>query len=752
MEAKEEKQPEEDKPQREVAESEEVQQPREELILSASAVAVLVFEVTVIAVVVTYILITTPSRSPFVEFIEPCLNLSCFQLDLELHTSMNLSVDPCAHFYQYACGQWGDQHQGFTDQFDLLETKVSSLVKHRLMEEEAKLTAGGSSHATDQSAAHYLSCVDVYSKQGDTSSVIKEQVFSKLEEGFTDQTKKIPSSLQETLNLLVHLSLDWNLGILVDLMIAPFHSSAAQQQEAQDKIIMHIDYSDSVPLWKRHKEKFLTPEKLTRCFLDFSSLFSSGDGKDVDVAELVKVDVSLSTKWSLASSSPERKPKYIQIKDIPSTKLKSTDWLSALNGRLPQDAQLTEDSDLYVGDFGMFALTEEVLSEGELKLSYALVRFHVARLLAPFTSYKFMLSVLGNPPNDTAASQVVTRECVAAVDRLFPFAWPIFVFGANITGEKMKKVQALYVELKDKTKTALSWLSDDDRKAAEARLDSLIPIVGWPEKFNDPNELAKLYPQVQDKKAAFIKTYLTSIEALNGKRKADLAAGQGSTQPETEGDNLRSFEATAMYSLRRGSLYVSPAILFEPFFVQVSDAFTWGSLGHVLAHELWHAAFGDLTLGLSPATDVVVGATRFKKHACVSQVVQDAGSDAKTAAFSAPEDFADVAGLQTARSSFASSSDSSEAGAVGTAGFTPEQLFYIGSCFKWCAQNGDAHPLGSAANTKPYVRCNAPIMMTAGFAEAFECPVDSPMTKFQTAKRFCNESDSGDRPASQAIK
>ncbi|KAH6929437.1 hypothetical protein HPB50_000254 [Hyalomma asiaticum] len=758
MEAKEEKQaeevkPEEAKSEREAAESEAVELPREELILSASAFAVLVFEVSVIALVVTYILITSPRRPPFGEFIEPCRNLSCFQLDLELYTSMNLSADPCANFYEYACGQWGEYHEGYANQFDLLETKVSNFVKYRLMEEERKLADGGSSDAIDQSAAHYLSCMDVYTKQGDTSSMIKELVFSKLEEHFADQTKHAPSTVQETLDLLVHLSLDWNLGILVDLTIAPFHSSAVRRQTGKTTVI-HVGYSDTLLLWKRHKDKFLTAEALTRCFQDFSGLISSSDGKDVGVAELVKVDVSVTTKWSVAASSPEKKQKYIQVREIPSTKLKAEDWLSAINGRLPQDAQLSEDSHIYVGDFRMFAVTEEVLPEEkeEMKTFYALLKFHVARLLTPFTSYKLLRSVLGDPPNDTAESQIVTRECVAAVDRLFPFAWPIFVFGANITGEKMKKVQALYAELRKRTKEGLSWLSDDDRTAAEARLDSLVPVVGWPEKYNDPNELAKLYPPVQGKKAAFVGTYLASVEALNGKRKADLASSQDSSPPAIDGGDLRAFEATAMYSPWRGSLYVSPAILFEPFFVQASDAFTWGSLGHVLAHELWHAALGDFTLGVSPATDVVVSATRYNMHKCVSKSVEDAGSDAKTADFSAIEDTADITGLQAAELCFAGSSGSTKAGATGTAGFTPEQLFYIGSCFKWCAENGDAHPLGSAANTKPHVRCNAPVMMVAGFAEAFGCPEDSPMMKIRKAKEPCEESNMGGRPASRAIK
>ncbi|KAH7951640.1 hypothetical protein HPB52_010949 [Rhipicephalus sanguineus] len=734
--------------------SEEIQLPREELILSANALSVLVFEVTVIAIVVAYILITAPARSTFSELIEPCRNLSCFQLDLELYTSMNLSADPCSNFYQYTCGLWGDQHKGFANQFDLLEAKVSNFVKHRVMEEEARLAAGGPFYAGDRTVTTYLSCVDVYKKQGDTSSMIKELVFSKLEADFADQTKHLPLTAPETLGVLAHLSLDWNLGIFVDFTIAPLANSAEQQQQAENKMIVYIDYSDTVPLWKMHKEKFFGSRGPSQCFRDFWALISTGEVDEHNLELLVKTDVRVTTTWSLAASSV-KKSKNIQVKETPSTKLKADHWLSAINKRLPQDAQLTEDSNVYVADLGIFAHTEEVLDvedAEDMEALYALIKFHVARLLAPLTSYKLLHSALGNPPDDTAASEIVTRECVAAIDRLFPYAWPLFLFGKKITSTKLMIAKTMYQYLTEATKTALSWLSDDDRNASEARLNSLVPVIAWPDNTYDPNELSMLCPPDKDKNTAFISSYLSSVEVLNGKRKAELAPVQISPPPANDSAGFRAFDVTAVYSPWRGTLYVPPAILFEPFNIEASLAFTWGALGHVLAHELWHAAFGDFTLGVSPATDVVVSATRYKKHECFSKVVEKAGSTAKTADFSAPEGFADIAGLQTAQSSFANSWGATKSGGNGTAGFTPEQLFYIGSCFKWCADNGDAHPLGSKVNIKPRVRCNAPIMMVAGFAEAFGCTDDSPMMKMRKAKRFCNESNSGDHASSQTIK
>ncbi|KAK8788296.1 hypothetical protein V5799_021928 [Amblyomma americanum] len=491
MEAKEERAPEESKAEKELTETAEVDLPREELILTANPFAVLLFEIGVIAIVVTYIVLTTPRKPPFDDFIEPCLNLSCFQLENELSSSMNLSADPCVDFYEYTCGLWGSYHRGFEDQFHLLE------------------------------------------------------------------------------------------------------------------------------------------------------------------------------------------------------------------------------------------------------LMYQLVRFHVARMLAPFTSYKLLRSAFGNPPNDSALSELVTAECATAVDRVFPFAWAVFVFGPNVTA-KQQQAQEQFTALKTRTRSALSVLQSDYRAAAEERLDILKPVVGWPKKFDDSAELDKVGSHNEFDQGPFIEDYLDAVERRAHGPEMSIS---GLWSEKETAASFRPFKATAMYSPWLDRLYVSPTILFDPFLVESSDAFTWGAFGHVLAHELWHAAFGDLTVGFSAATDVVLSAVRTVKHDCIANSVADAGGDSKTALLSAPEDVVDVTGLQTAYEVFNSSSGNTAAGAKGAAGFTPQQLFYIGSCYKWCAENGHTSPLGSAINAKPFLRCNVPLMMVDGFSEAFRCAQESPMMKFRRVTLSCNYSD-----------
>ncbi|KAH9382240.1 hypothetical protein HPB48_017937 [Haemaphysalis longicornis] len=50
-----------------------------------------------------------------------CSSLDCFNLQAELHGSMDLGTDPCDDFYQYVCGHWAEKHGSFEDQFRYLE-------------------------------------------------------------------------------------------------------------------------------------------------------------------------------------------------------------------------------------------------------------------------------------------------------------------------------------------------------------------------------------------------------------------------------------------------------------------------------------------------------------------------------------------------------------------------------------------------------------------------------------------------------
>lgn len=199
------------------------------------------------------------------------------------------------------------------------------------------------------------------------------------------------------------------------------------------------------------------------------------------------------------------------------------------------------------------------------------------------------------------------------------------------------------------------------------------------------------------------------------------------------------FKTTALYSNWFETIFAPPAVLFAPFLVQASEAFSLGGLGHLLAHELWHGVFGDVTSGVSASTDTVVSAARLRKHACLAKSYKAAGGKPEAMEASAAENFADVMGFRATHSVYRGSNSS---GAEIT-GFTPDQLFYIGTCFKWCSKEGRELGNRSRGHTPPYLRCNVPLMMMAEFKDAFSCAPDSNMAKYNDGNWTCDSPDAG---------
>ncbi|KAH7974910.1 hypothetical protein HPB49_021380 [Dermacentor silvarum] len=62
-------------------------------------------------------------------------------------------------------------------------------------------------------------------------------------------------------------------------------------------------------------------------------------------------------------------------------------------------------------------------------------------------------------------------------------------------------------------------------------------------------------------------------------------------------------------------------------------------------------------------------------------------------------------------------------------GFTERELFFIASCFKWCASVADEVVPGSLGFTPARLRCDVPAALTSGFAETFGCTKDHRMSR-----------------------
>ncbi|KAH8031695.1 hypothetical protein HPB51_020074 [Rhipicephalus microplus] len=111
---------------------EDFEPPTRNVLLRARPHVFAMFELLTLVVVVVYVYYN-PKPWPWSLQLS-CVSLECFNVQAELHSSMDLSAEPCDDFYQYVCGHWAEGHSRYQDQFRYLEVSMMPLfVGHALI-------------------------------------------------------------------------------------------------------------------------------------------------------------------------------------------------------------------------------------------------------------------------------------------------------------------------------------------------------------------------------------------------------------------------------------------------------------------------------------------------------------------------------------------------------------------------------------------------------------------------------------------
>ncbi|CAN8029579.1 unnamed protein product, partial [Ixodes persulcatus] len=588
------------------------------------------------------------------------------------------------------------------------QAKVYDSLAERLAEEDGLPSTTGKQQTVRQKAAlSFLLCTKVYDKGLDATAALMDKLNRHA------SFKDVPTA-ENVLKLLVVAAMNWNVSVLFEVLIAP-------DARAKNRRIIVLNYSPAIVNWVRHKKEFLSPMSIAKCFQEFVGIMQTGGwSKPMLAAALVKMDAEVTTTFSAFAISSAGKPSYVQLKNLPAQPLRVGVWLTAFNTHLLSGTKLTDDDEIYVANPKIFELVSELLTQNNLSLVRYYVVFHILLQLAPFTSRKLVKSMFSKPSNESIVRRYVTGKCAQAASSLTSFALASLVFRDALTDQMVTEARLLYDLLKNKTEDSLSWLTGSEVSAAETRLRALRYIVAWPESFNKPAAVDEFYSFLAEFKGNYIDAYVKSIENLRNKQKAQIKTVPGSPEIAGEEDNaVAVFRASSRYSNWYQSIFVPPAALFGFFLVPESWSFTIASLG--VANQLWHAALGDIDIGASS----FIGSVERPKHSCLMSLYEAAGSRRKNTKAASVENLADVMGLQTAYEVHKGLSLLTE-----LAGFSSEQLFFIGSCFKWCSKAGGGTGDHLIGQTLPRHRCNVPLMFNAGFGEVFSCRNGSKMTRF----------------------
>ena len=323
------------------------------------------------------------------------------------------------------------------------------------------------------------------------------------------------------------------------------------------------------------------------------------------------------------------------------------------------------------------------------------------------------------------------RRCVSSTDNNLGEALGQEYVKRAFTPEAKRRMQEMVNNLisafRERLKAA-SWMSDETRKAAIAKLAAFGQKIGYPDKWID-------YSRLQVSRDSYAANIIRASEFqqwrdLNKIGKAVDKTEWGMTPPTVNAYN----------NWLRNEIVFPAGILQPPFFNPAADdAINYGGIGAVIGHEITHgfddegAKFdlaGNLKDWWTPAD---MKNFEDRSNCIVKQfdAFEVAPGLHETGKLVSGESIADLGGLTVAYHAFEKSLQGKPRPAD-LDGFTPEQRFFLGWAQVWAEKStpqyerliaqSNEHPLGR-------FRVNAPLSNMKEFAAAFQCKAGDPMVR-----------------------
>ncbi|KAL1483287.1 hypothetical protein MTO96_012838, partial [Rhipicephalus appendiculatus] len=269
----------------------------------------------------------------------------------------------------------------------------------------------------------------------------------------------------------------------------------------------------------------------------------------------------------------------------------------------------------------------------------------------------------------------------------------------------------------EKVLNSSSWINSHIRAEALKRLIDMTIYVGGAGRRLDPEFVEEVYKPYPD--APLDRLFPTWIKALSFSSHEPWA----DQKYPLYGDS----EVNAEYHVYANLVVIRTGMVHDPFLYPYGPlALNYGGLGMIIAHEITHGfdVRGIETLNKSKRPEEVRLFKEFKEEytkraLCLRHqhrsVLSASGYQEALNATADSENLADIVGTVTAYAAFDSLPLTYKHGTLAGIDMSPEQLFFINHCVKWCSERSTKPP-----NYAPFrSRCIVPLMNMPEFSTAF---------------------------------
>lgn len=630
-------------------------------------------------------------------------------------SALDVAADPCADFYQYACGGWMAKNEipadkplfsrGFVSIADRNEQNLKAI-----LEEAAANKLPEGTPFAKQMSDFYASCVN------------------------TDQLEK---SLPEVKKLVASLTNFKNTQDLAKIVgtahgagVNPFFRVGPEQDaKNSSEVILGLNQGGlGLPDRDLYVKDDDRSKGIRANYLAFIEKMLTLYGEKPEAAKkAAELIMALETRLANASMTrvemrdPQKLYNRIDRKGL-KEKASNFNWDAYLTALGAKDAQ-----GINVTSVAFFAELSALTKDTPVDTLKSYITWNAIRSSTVAMPKAFQDEVFNfTSKNFSGAKEDRPRwkKCVGFTDADLGEAlgreYARRFFPEESKQRTVAMVQALQGAFEKNLET-LPWMDADTRTAALAKVRRMVGNnkIGYPDKWRD-------YSTLKTDRANFLGNSLAANRFLH----AIAMSKVGKPVDRTEW-HMSPPTVNAYYEPQMNEIVFPAGILQPPFFDKdSSDAVNFGAMGMVVGHEITHGfddegSQFDLEGNLKNWWTEASGKQFGERVSCVKKQYDNyvAIEDLKVKGdLTLGENVADLGGLKLAHAAMIEWY--SKKGAQAEARYTPSQQFFLGMAQSWCTKVRPETAkirVMTDPHSPPYWRVNGPLSNLDTFKTAFSC-------------------------------
>ena len=675
-------------------------------------------------------------RRPF------CTADNCITEYAAIIKSANTTVNPCKDFYSYACGGWIEENPNSDGSWSV-DLQIQDQMAELLEKSLDAITDSTTSTAEETTTLYYRSCLD------------EETLIDKGETPLLDFIKDVGGSnithpgnwsdtkwnFQRTLEIL-HNKYSMRGLFSWDVEVNPYNSSSYCIKiylSTSDLTLQHVHYYDGKSLEDPVLQAF------KNYMMEIIGTLAPGNNSDMEqqLTDIIKLEMKLAKMnkvefVKMNITTLQTKANFIHWNDY---------FKAAFNYTL-------DDSHVFRVSQYILKLSKLI----ELKFDYygtktTLCNYLVWRAidtLVPYLSPKIQNTKLDLKKALHGPQRKQNRRKVCVLDTNLQFGLSlgaIFVM-KSFPDTSKAYINAMIKDIKKAFRENLShfynWLDNKTMDKMKGKVDSMSSLVGYPDFITIPSELDAFYEGVKMN----VKDYFWNYLKINTFLRKKMYSLLNTTVVEKKWWD----SPTVVNSFNHfpGNKIVFPVgyLQFPHFSSQQIKAFNYGGIGSVIGHEIMHG-FDNIGIKYNAKGNwdpfwLNFHMTKKQLHSILHQCIIRQFSKYKVDDLSVRgskvlgEAMSDLAGLKLAYQTYKKlPTEKNNYPALPILNLSNDQRFFLSFAQSKCSSFTkeyqhdlvlrDPHPpekyrvIGTLSNFKP-------------FAEAYNCPIGSPMNPPQKCK------------------